>query len=219
MKTMRQVVLFGFMLGLLELLWQMPAHAVLVSPSEVLQLEFTGGAANWGGTRGRILDRLLDQGGTLTMGHYQSWADISDPIRQGHKTYSLFTSGFLGGPAPSATIEGMSITMDLSSLFLGWQRGDEIHAWNIGGTAKGLFNPQTSEFQLSWDHLFNGQKHDRMRDNIGTFFLQGTAVVGAPAAVPIPATGWMFLTGVGLLVGLLVLSRTSGIRPAPASLA
>lgn len=166
------------------------ANAALVT-----QLEFTSGAANWGRKEGRMLDRLMDQDGTLKMGHYQTWSDIVAPISSGHKTYSLFTSGFLGAPAPSATIHGMAITMDLSSLFLGWQRGDEIHAWNIGGVAKGLFNPETSEFQLSWHHLFNGQKHDHMRDNLGTFFLEGKAVVVAPAAVPVPAGALLYATG------------------------
>jgi hypothetical protein len=165
----------------------------------VTQVEFTSGAANWGGKEGRMLDRLLNQDGTLKMGQYQSWSDIVDPISKGHKTYSLFTSGFLGAPAPSATIDGMSITMDLSSLFLGWKRGDEIHMWNIGGTAKGLFNPDTSEFQLSWDHLFNGERHDHMRDHLGTFFLEGKVVGGAPAAVPLAASGLIFGTGLVVL--------------------
>lgn len=183
------------MAGLLAMsgVWE-SAEAALVT-----QLDFTGGAANWGGKEGRMLDRLLDQNGTLKMGQYQSWSDIVDPIGKECKTYSLFTGGILGAPAPSATIEGMAITMDLSSLFLGWQRGDEIHAWNIGGTAKGLFNPQTSEFQLSWDHLFNARQDDRVQDNLGTFFLQGIAVVGTPAAVPLAASGLLFGTG---LVGL-----------------
>ena len=183
------------MAGLLAMsgVWE-SADAALVT-----QLEFTSGAANWGGKQGWMLDRQLDEDGTLTMGHYQSWADISGPITQGDKTYSLFTSNFLGAPAPSGTIEGMSITMDLSSLFFGWQRGDEVHMWNIGGTAKGLFNPQTSEFQLSWDHLLNAGKHERTRDNSGTFFLQGKVVGGAPAAVPIAASVFLFGTGVVVL--------------------
>ena len=179
------------MAGLLAIsgMWE-PADAALVT-----QLDFTSGAANWGGKQGRILDRLLDQDGTLKMGQYQSWSDIVDPISKGRQSYGLFTSGFLGAPAPSATINGMAITLDLSSLFLGWQRGDEIHAWNIGGTAKGLFNPETSEFQLSWNHLFNGGKHDHMRGNSGTFFLEGKAVVGPPAAVAIPASVFLYATG------------------------
>lgn len=194
MKTGVHVLVMSLLMaGLLAMsgVWE-SADAALVT-----QLEFTSGAANWEGKQGRMLDRLLDQDGTLKMGEYQSWSDIVDPISKGHKTYSLFTSDFLGAPAPSATIEGMAITMDLSSLFLGWQRGDEIHAWNIGGTAKGLFNPETSEFQLSWDHLFNDRQHDRNRDNSATVFLQGKVVGGTPAAVPLPAG--LFLFGTGLV--------------------
>ena len=210
MKTGIHMGVMSFvMAGLLALsgVWA-SADAALVT-----QVEFTSGAANWGGEKSRVLDRLLDQDGTLKMGEYQSWSDIVDPISKGQKTYSLFTSGFLDGSAPSATVEGMSITMDLSSLFLGWQRGGEIHAWNIGGQAKGLFNPQTSEFQLSWDHLFD-KKHDEMGDKLGTFFLQGTAVVGPPAAVPLAASGLLFGTG---LVALGSWSWLKRRRQAPAT--
>jgi hypothetical protein len=206
MKTGIYMVVMSFVMAGLSAMsgvWE-SADAALVT-----QVEFTSGAANWGGKQGRALDRLLAQDGTLKMGEYQSWSDIVDPISKGHKTYSLFTSDLLGSPAPSATVEGMSITMDLSSLFLGWQRGDEIHAWNIGGTANGLFNPQTSEFQLSWDHLFNEKKHDGMRDNLGTFFLQGKAMVGPPAAVPIAASGLLFGTGLVALGSWSWLKRRS----------
>ena len=89
------------------------------------------------------------------MGSYQSMSDIVDPIMRGHKTFSLFTSGLNGAPSPAATIDGSSITVDLSSLYFGWTRGSEVRAWNIGGLATGVFNSQTSEFSLSWNHLFN----------------------------------------------------------------
>ncbi len=161
----------------------------------VTQVEFTRGGANLGGERGEMLDRQLGQEGTLKMGQYQSWGSIGSPIEHEGKTYSLFTSGLQGAAAPSATIEGMSMTMDLSSLFFGWQKGDELHAWNIGGMAKGLFNPQTSEFQLSWDHLLDRQAASCMREVLGTYFLQGLAVVGAPAAVPLATTGLLFGSG------------------------
>ena len=197
MKTgVHMVVMSLVIAGLLGVSggWESAAAAL------VTQVELTSGAANWDGKEGRILDRLIGQGGTLTLGHYQSWSDIVDPISKGHKTYSLFTSGLNGAPAPSATIDGMSITMDLSSLFLGRLRGDESHAWNIGGMAKGLFNPQTSEFQLSWDHLINGEKHGHMRDHLGTVFLQGKVVGGTPAAVPLAASMFLFGTG-GVVLG------------------
>ena len=172
------------------------AHAALVT-----QLEFTSGAVDWSGKNGRMLDRLFDQDGQIMMGQYQPSGKIVDSITKGHKTYSLFTSGMNGAPAPSAVINGNSVTADFSSLFFGWQRGDEIRVRNIGGQATGLFNPQTSEFSLSWDHLFNNgkhdndDKHDRMHDQAGTFFIRGTAVVAAPAAVPISSSVVLFVTG------------------------
>jgi len=194
MKTKRNMVVGSLvMAGLLAMsgMWA-SADAALVT-----QLDYTRGGANWEGESGQMLDRHLEQKGTLKMGQYQSWGDIGGTFEQEGKTYSLFTSGLQGASAPSASIEGMSITMDLSSLFFGWQSGDEIHAWNIGGMAKGLFNPQTSEFQLSWDHLFKGSQNSRMQETLGAYFLQGS--VGAPAAVPIAASGLLFGSG---LIGL-----------------
>jgi len=168
----------------------------LADAALVTQLDFTGGAANWSGKNGRVLDRLFDQEGTIKMGEYQSWGEIADPVRQGGKKYSLFTSGILGAPAPSALINGMNITVDLSSLFFGWKRGGELHLWNIGsGKATGLFNPETSEFLLSWKNLCGDRKESRFRDNVSSFFLQGK-VIGTPAAVAIPAS--VFLYGTGL---------------------
>ena len=163
-----------------------------VEAAIVTQLDFTSGAVNWVGPNGRMLDRLFGQEGTITMGSFQSMTEIVDPITRGHRTFSLFTSGLSGAPVPSATITGNTITMDLTSLFFGWQRGDEIRTWNIGGQATGQFNPGNSEFILSWEHIFNagrGRNHG-MGDRIATFYLQGTV-----AAVPIPATVFLYGTG------------------------
>lgn len=180
---------FGSVPGTIE-----SAEAALVS-----QLDFTSGAVNWSGKGGRMLDRLFDQDGLIMTGHYQPLGQIVDPIMKGHKTYSLFTSGLSGASAPSAVINGNSITVDLSSLFFGWQRGDEIRAWNIGGRATGLFNPETSEFSLSWEHLINrgnGEGHGGgLRDRTATFFLQGTAMIGETAPVAIPASLFLYATG------------------------
>src|SRR4029077_7666638 len=145
----------------------------------VATLDFTSGAVSWDGRHGRILDRLFAEDGSITIGSYQSMSEIVDPITHGHKTFSLFTNGLNGAPAPSMSINGASITLDLSSLYFGVSHGDHLQAWNIGGMATGLFNPQTSEFSLSWEHIFREMahhwKHDRMTDRSATFFLQGTA--------------------------------------------
>jgi len=183
-------------------------HAALVT-----ELDFTSGAVNLPGKHGQMLDRLFGQDGQILIGQYQPLGQIVDPITRGHRSYSLFTSNMTGAPAPSATINGNSISVDLSSLFFGWQRGDQIRAWNIGGHATGLFNPQTSEFSLSWDHVFNnGHHHDNngndhknynngslmgtqeTNGHTATFFLQGT--LGGAAPVAIPATLYLYLTGV-----------------------
>jgi hypothetical protein len=195
MKTMRQVALFGFMLALLEPFWQMPAYAVLVPPSEILKAEFTSGEVDFRGRFGHKLDKLLDKPGLLVMGEYQPGPDIIAPITQGRRTYSLFTSGIQGAPPPTATIDGSSITVDLSSLFFGVSRGEHFLARNIGGMATGLFNPETLEFCLTWDHLFR----DRPQLGIATFSLHGQLAI---AQVPIPASAWMFLGGgIALLLG------------------
>jgi len=116
----------------------------------VVQLDLTGGSVNNGGRYDRILDRLLDQEGVLKMGEYQPIGDIVPSITKGHTTFSLFTSGFNGAPAPSATIDGSSIAADLSSLFFAVSRGDSTRLWNIGSLATGTFDPATSQFSLSW---------------------------------------------------------------------
>ena len=210
-----QWVLFGILTTILVLgLFCTGEYADAMS---VTELDFTSGAVNFDGRFGRILDRLFAEDGRITMGSYQSMSDIVDPITRGHKTFFLFTSGLNGAPAPSATINGSSMSVDLSSLFFGWTRGNgnEIHAWNIGGMATGLFNPQTSEFSLSWDHLLHGRhgkwRHESMRDRSATFFLQGTAVV-TQAPVALSASLLFFATGLGLLGGFVW--RRSGAVPA-----
>ena len=188
------------------------AHALSIG-----QLEFTSGAVNFSGEHGRTLDRLFDRDGVIKMGSFQSMTEIVDPIKKQCTTYSLFTSGMTGASAPSATINGSSLTVDLSSLFFGWSRGGEVHAWNIGGLAKGFFNPETSEFSLSWDHLFErgafkgGREwsHKEGHDRTATFFLQGTAVGLTPAPVPVPAAFLLFASGAMGVGGLAWKKRGS----------
>ena len=206
MKRLRQVALFGLMLALLEFFWQMPAYAVVVPPSEVLSLEFTDGDMDWRGRFshkrenlfGHKLERLLDQPGLLVMGEYQPGPDIVDPITRGHRTYSLFTSGVQGASAPSATIDRSSITVDLSSLFFAESRGDSFTARNIGGIAKGIFNSDTLEFCLTWDHLFGA----RPKSGLATFSLHGKVNMVDVAAVPLATTAVLFSTGLAVLISV-----------------
>jgi hypothetical protein len=205
MKTIRQLALFGLMLALLECFWQMPAYAVVVPPSEVLSLEFTDADVDWRGRHGHKMEKLfghkleslLDQPGLLVMGQYQAGTDIVDPITRSHQTYSLFTSGVKGADALSVMINGSSITADLSSLFFGESHGDSSTARNIGGIARGHFNPETLEFCLTWDHLFG----ERWKSGLATFSLHGKVDMVSVAAVPLPAAVLLFGSGLIALVG------------------
>lgn len=156
----------------------------------VAQLELTGGAMNAGWRYERQLDRLLSQTGTLTVGQYQAMGEIVPSLTKGRQTFSLFTSGLNGAPAPTVTIAGSSITADLSSLFFAKGRGGEQHIFNIGGLATGVFSPETRAFTLSWQHLFDHEWEDRR----ATFFLKGVVVEG-PQPVAIPASLLLYATG------------------------
>ncbi|TKB73766.1 MAG: hypothetical protein E8D46_07700 [Nitrospira sp.] len=206
MKKMKQAALFCLMLALPGFFWQAPAYAVVVQPSEILSLEFTNGDMDWRGRHGHKLenlfghklDRLMDEPGLLVMGEYQPGPDIVDPITRGQRTYSLFTSGVQGASAPSATIDGSSITADLSSLYFADSRGDSFIARNIGGIARGIFNPDTREFYLTWDHLFG----ERQKSGLATFSLYGKVNMVDVAAVPLATTAVLFSTGLAVLIAV-----------------
>lgn len=195
--------------------WAVPGHAMTVTT-----LDITEGSVNYKGRFQHVLNRLLDQGGVVKMGEYQPIGEIVPSITKGRATFSIFTAGFNGAPPPSATVDGSSIAADLSSLFFAVSRGDSIRLWNIGGQAAGTFDPETSQFTLSWkdpvprafgsrsvwEHFLgkgdgkerwdgNGVwRHARSRE--ATFILEGTAIVGgAPTPVPIPASLVLYVGG------------------------
>jgi hypothetical protein len=210
MKSIGSVLhICGLTVVLALFAWAGSAQAVIVT-----QLDLMGGSSSYDGKFHRVLDRLIDQDGAIVMGQYQPVPDIVSPITKGHKTFSLFTSGVSGADAPSATIDGSSITVDLSSLFFGVSRGDSLRAWNIGGLARGLFNPETSEFMLSWNHVIgndgfktqHGWSHD---DQAARFFLQGKVVLD-PTPVPLPVSFVIFVTGLVGVVGFLWWNRRTG---------
>ncbi len=193
-------ILFG--LSLLSIaLWSPVSEASIIDPSDVLvtQLELTGGSIDYDGGFSHKLGRLLGQPGQLVMNDYQPIGDLVPSILRGDHTYSLFTSGFNGGPAPSAVIDGSSITVDLSSLFYGVSHGDHFKVWNIGGMATGTLNPDTLEFSLTWERLFG----DRQKGDPATFSIQGKVITGgSPAPVPLAQTLIFFVTGLLILMGI-----------------
>ena len=160
------LVMMGALVG-----WASPGQAMIATA-----LEFTDGSVGYHGRFHRVLDRLLDQGGVVKMGEYQPIGDIVPSISRGRTTFSLFTSGFNGAPPPSATIDGSSISGDLSSLFLAVSRGESIQVWNIGGQAVGTFDPTTSHFTLSWKDAVPGAfgtEHSDFRPSWGRFMEEG----------------------------------------------
>lgn len=190
--------------------WVTPGHAMTVT-----ELDITDGSVKYGGKFQQVLNRLLEEGGDLKIGQYQPMGTIELSIRRGGQAFSLFTSGAQGASAPSVVISGSSITVDLSSLYLGASRGGHFEAWNIGGQATGTFDPQTSHFTLSWqdsiadlfgrpqtdfrvprgyEHFQGIWRHGHARN--ATFTLEGTAIVGgSPTPVPIPASLALYAGG------------------------
>jgi hypothetical protein len=185
---------------LVLVLWSSPAGASILSSSDfiVTGLELTGGSVDSHGRFSRKLDRLFERPGQIVMNDYQPIGDIVPSIMRGHRTFSLFTAGFNGAPAPSAAIDGSSITVDLSSLFFAVSRGDHFRVWNIGDVVTGRFNPDTLEFCLTWDHLFG----NRPRLGPATFWLQGTVHLVSTEPVPLVTTTVLFATGLAMLMGV-----------------
>lgn len=164
-----------------------PVEAMIATP-----WEFPRGVALGERHHDRHLDRLLSQPATLRLGDYQAIGEIVPSITKGHRTLSLFTSGLNGAPPPTAAISGSSITVDLSSLFVSIARkhGDGQRIVNIGGLAAGTYDPDTRAFSLTWEHLFDSRKHERVR----SFALKGVLANG-PEPVAIPAAAVLYATG------------------------
>jgi hypothetical protein len=108
----------------------------------------------------------------------------------------VFSLGLiLARPADAAVmgqweLTGGAVNIDLSTLFFGVSRGDFYNTWNIGELATGQYNPETREFTVSWNHMFDGGKHE----GPATFFLKGIAEIGTHP-VAIPASLVLYATG------------------------
>lgn len=213
---MRAVVFILLAMPVLFLaLWSSTVDAAIVPPSDFLvaQLELSGGSVDFGGRLSRKLDRLFGQPGLLVMNEFQPGPNIVPPIIGHHRTLSLFTSGVQGAMPPSAIVNGSTITVDLSSLFFGVSNGDRLDARNIGGVATGLFNPDTLEFSLTWDHLFG----DHSKFHPAVFSLHGTVVKATTAPVPLVTTAVFFACGLAIVMG--VWQRKDVVRKSQLSVA
>lgn len=188
--------------------------AAVITPSDlsVSQLKLTGGSADYSGRFARKLDRLFEQPGVLVMDRYQPGPDIVQPIITHRGTFSLFTSGVQGDPAPTVTVKGDTITADLSSLFFGVSNGDRLRAWKIGAVATGSFDPDTRQFSLTWDRLLAGRHH-----HPAVFALRGTVIIPEPTPVPVSSTAVLFGSGLALLIGLWTARAWQDVASSPVS--
>src|SRR5215510_10659090 len=154
-----------------------PAQAAIVT-----QLDITNGEIDLKfGSHGHV-SSTFTQNGQLVMEQYQPLPNIFTLAHIGPFTFSIFTSSgnpVLDLPPPSGMTSGSTMTVDLSSLFVGvdipqcagWTHHETVQSWNIGGNATGTFNETTNAFDISWTHSFTGVP----LLTSGIFRLQGTA--------------------------------------------
>lgn len=103
-----------------------------------------------------------------------------------------------GGPAPSGTVVGNNITVDLSSFFANWNGTDFSQGTSAATGTVSNVSGNSFDYTLSWTSLivggaFNGQT--------GTWTVSGTGTV---SAVPVPAAAYLFGSG---LIGLVGVAR------------
>ena len=99
-----------------------------------------------------------------------------------------------GGPVPSGTVDDVAgtIEVDMSSWFADHGMFDQ----NLGGTAVGLWNSATGDYQMAWTVALNGPGHPAL----GSFVTW--TVHGVASPVPVPAAVWLFGSGLLGLVGV-----------------
>ena len=185
-----------------------PAQAAIVT-----QLDITGGAIDLSfGSLGHVSGNFT-QNGQLVMGQYQPSPNIFSHAQIGPLTFSIFTSPgqpAFNFPPPSGTTAGDTMTVNLSSLFVGvsfpqrasWAPPEMFGSLNIGGNATGTFDETTNAFNVSWTHAFTGVPFLTS----GNFSLQGTAQL---AAVPLPGAIFLFGSGIAALIGFARRKRAS----------
>ncbi len=108
-----------------------------------------------------------------------------------------------GGPVPSGTVDDVAgtIEVDMSSWFSDHGPFDQ----NLGGTATGLWNSATGDYQMAWTVALNDPRHPAF----GSFVTW--TVHGVASPVPVPAAVWLFGSG---LLGLAGIARRKHITRA-----
>jgi hypothetical protein len=185
----------------------LPARAEVVT-----QLNITGGSVAFnfsgGNTTIPVFNESFTQTGTLLMGQYQAlngpipvlptFTLVSGALAE---TFSIFTNPGPDVhnplPAPSGTISGNTIQVNLNSLFAAISGFPINGGLNIGNVlpalATGTFNADTGAFHIAWDHIYT-LPSDFV--GIGSFSLQGNT--GA-SPIPLPAAAVLFASGLALL--------------------
>lgn len=169
--------------------------------STVTQLNITGGSIGISLNGSTFpLGGPFSTTGAIVMGTYQPPPNIVTPFSIGAYDFELVTNpGANPGsplPAPSAIVNGSTITADLQSLhaqITGPLIPGGTSYLNIGnqapGMAQGTYDANTGAFEISWLHLYVNEPQWMKGIEVS---LNGNAQV---PQVPLPAAVWLFGTG------------------------
>jgi len=137
----------------------------------------------------------------ITMGSYQ------DPIlSMGDSSISLsiYSTGAYGAPAPSGYVDGSMISVDLSSLraaltYAGTTYVD-IELWPLTTTLDyGTYDPGNGDFLVGWSEIISLDVSSYVQADASLNVELG----GYLTTVPVPATFWLFGSGLIALAGVI----------------
>lgn len=200
MKSLFLSAMIGSMLVLATHMGMSLAHAALVT-----QVEVTSSIVDLSFDR---LDRvdIYDRDGLLVMGQFQPLPYVFPSVAVDPLTFSIFTSGLGGDPAPTAQTSGTAFSIDLRSLLAvatgPWIENQRL----IGGLAAGLSERNIDGLQLSWPPIFLGAGAPLLQS--GAFSVHGRAQV---ERVPVPAAVILFGSGLFGIVAA-VLRRSGNVK-------